>query len=699
MLETTDELEKVIRYLESRREAAWIGVDTETTTPNPVTARLVGIALSAEDKRGIYVPVGHAYGPCLPMEETLEMLAPLLARDGMIASNGRFDVRMFEKYGVEMRLSWDSQSMSRLLGEVEYGIGLKDTVYRMFGELMLTYADVAGDNSFSLVEVGRASTYAVPDAVYCRRVVRQALRTLRTDPDLIDTEVWAMREAARMETHGVPLDMDFVDRNIETGLAMADVLRTETVEGLRYVAKRQGANPKEIPEDLNLRSHKQMKRALFEICKFQPQRFTKKGAPSLDKAAIELLAEQEPEVDFIRRYRSCMARVGDLREMKKYSAERDGWWWIHANMNPTGTVTGRWSSSQPNMQNKRKGVSTYKSSQASWDIVIRDAIRAPAGYYLVTADYSQIELRVAAGESGCRKWLDAFDAGEDVHAASGAAIAQVLTGHPLAVSEVSKEQRMVGKTFNFALLFGQEVENTAKKLNVSLAEGKRMQDAFWEGLPEVQSWMEEVKQFAKRNHYVETRLGRRRWLRDLGGGSNPHKYAKALREAVNMVVQGGAADLMKLGMRAGRPAWTEAGGELFLVVHDQYVWMLPKGIPPEEFIEAVRPHINVQVDGYPEIVSDFGWGESFGSLTAYGEESASEEATLVVEVDTVTKPAATAFAEMVTEAADDAGPRLRLLVTSTGREWDLGRTGLGVDDLMKIRATLERSARVYPEMV
>ena len=688
-LETMDEVEKAAQFLEQRvSEGSWIGFDTETTSAWPPDAELVGLSLSADDRLGVYIPLGHTFGQNLKISEVLALLSGVLRGPDVVMANGRFDVRVLRKYGVEARLSWDSQSMSRLLGEVEYGIGLKDTVWRMFAEHMLTYEDVAGKGSFADVEIGLAASYAVPDAIYTRRVARKAFEYLKGSRKILDIEIDAMRQAADMEDVGVPLDETFVTENIEAGQSISELLREETVEGLRAVAKRKGKDPTDIPTNLNLASHKQMKEALFTVCGFKPLRFSEKtGAPSTDQHTIDKLALVEPEVDWLRRWRSAQSRVGDLKELMKYTRERDGWRWIHANMNPTGTVTGRWSSSRPNMQNKAKGAHRYESLDSVWEVRVRDAICAPPGFVLISADYSQIELRVAAGESRCVAWLQAFADGGDPHTASAAAV----TGLP--VEMVTSEKRKIGKAFNFAVLYGEEAQSTGDRLGVSLAEALRMQDAFWAGLPEVRSWMDRVKEGAKRDLYVETLYGRRRWLRDLEGADR-WRYAKALREAVNTVIQGTAADIMKLGMSQARPTWESFGAKLFLVVHDQYVWLVPDRTDIAAFVEEVSEAINLDIEGYPEILSDFEYGERFGSMQTWGKEKEASQM-LVVEVPRVTREGLVEFRQWFETRQDPSG--VPVLLRVNGSEKALDRARMGVGDLMEVRSAIGERARLVYE--
>ena len=709
--ETLGELSQIVAELMDNRHRV-IGFDTESTSTRPESARIVGMSFAYEEMRGFYVPVGHTVaGQNLPLEETLQAVRPVLQQPRLSMAGGKFDWHLMKRHGVDISWGIDSQVMSRLLGEVEYGVGLKRSVERMFGERMIEFTDVVKPaaikkgESFADILVTLAALYAVPDAIYTRRVSQYALRNM---PDaikkfLLKIEHEVMRIAGEMEYTGLPLDEEFLDRHIEAGKAMVETLYHETIEGLRAVARRRGRDPEEIPEDLNMNSAPQIRSALFDVCGFTPVKRSKKtGEPSADKQSIEIMAERDPEVDWLRRYRSAESRVGDLEELRDYALSERGWLWIHGSLNPTGAATGRWSSSGPNLQNIPKTATVYESRRSRWEVMVRDAIKAPPGHYIVTADYSQIELRVAAGESQCRAWIDAFANGDDVHAASGAAI------HGVPISEVTKAQRADGKTFNFALLFGQEVKSTAQQLGRSVAEAKRMQDAFWSGLPEVKSWIDRVHAFVRQHHYVETKFGRRRWLRGITS-DNKWIYLQNLRESVNTIVQGTAADVLKIGMTRAEDEWKRLGARLFLVVHDQYVWLVPEETAPGEFCRTMDQVINFEIPGYPAMVSDYGIGERFGTLREFesaaavpdtweevfagGRRSSAEEKVLYVEVADIDIEGLTQLTKLIT--TNPGNREVVLRVTNRGLERTLAeRTNLGLDAEMAIRAAIGAAARV-----
>lgn len=711
-IETEEELRMMVAGLLANQDKV-IGFDTEATSNRPETAKIVGMSFAFEDYRGFYVPTGHLYGDQLPLELALEIVAPVLQTGRISMAGGKFDWRLMKNHGLEIKYGIDSQVMSRLLGEVEYGVGLKPTVARMFGEQMVEFNDVMTPaarkkgESFANIEIGLAALYAVPDAIYTRRVSKKALAELpeATKKFLLRIEHDAMRIAGNMEQVGVPLDGEFLSRHLEAGESMLETLRQEAIEGLKAVAVRQGKDPSMVPDDLNMNSAPQMQRVLFEVCEFTPVKTSKKtGKPSADKASIEKMAERDPEVDWVRRARSVEARIRDLKEFTDFGVERDGWLWVHGSLNPTGTATGRWSSSGPNLQNISKGTSRYESRRTDWEIAPRDAITAPPGYYIVTADYSQIELRVAAGESQCRMWIDAFENGDDVHSASGAAI------HGVPIDEVTKKQRADGKTYNFALLFGQEVKSTAAGLGVTVAEAQRMQNAFWSGLPEVKSWIDRVHVEAKKKLYVETKFGRRRWLRGIES-ENKWIMLQNLRESVNTIVQGTAADILKIGLRRQEAASAELGAKLFLVVHDQYVWLVPEGTRPDEFCLAMDEVINFEIPGYPEMVSDYGIGQRFDSLVEFENAAAVPSSWEEVFAGPAARAPAEGAGELLITVADitleefvgftkllearPGGTAVTLRIEKADKETNFEiRTDLALEDELLIRSVIGNTARV-----
>lgn len=607
---TTDQLNLMVRMLQKHSSTGGIvAFDTETTSLDPIEADLVGMSFAMERESGFYIPVGHTEGKQLDLEQALLTVKPLLEAGTISAHNGRYDWQVMKRHGIDVWLQYDSLSIWRLLGIVEHGLGLKDLVELVYGEKPTEFGDIS-DGKFNEVAVDVAAEYAIADATNCYRLTVDGLDRL-SEPvkrKLLDAEVGAMRIAAEMEYHGVPVDLDFVLKQIERGTEVAELVKQDAIEELRRVVESKG---EEFPEDLNLRSTKQMTHVLYDLAGYPIIKRTPKGNPSTDQTTIERLAKEHGgAIGLIADYRSAMTFTGRFEELVEHGrAERD-WWFVHASLNPAGTSTGRWSGQTPNVQNHPKGVNRYEGGGEVWEVSIRDAIAAPPGFYIVSSDYSQVELRVAAGESREPAWLNAFRDGVDVHRATAAAI------YGIRPDEVTDEQRHVGKTLNFSMLFGAQEKKVAEQLGIELDEAHETIQRFWKGLPEVARWASGIRKFAVEHGFVETAYGRRRHLHGINSG-NKWEHLRALRESVNTVVQGTAADILKIGLSRQQPMAKQFGAEVFLTVHDQFVWLVPVEVNPREFCLAMEELICFPVYGYPELVADYGIGYRFGSLTTY----------------------------------------------------------------------------------
>ncbi len=703
--ETT--LELGISYLENcQRGGMDIGFDTEATSNRPATAGLIGMSFAAKEDRGMYIPVGHVTGEeQLDLDLVLERVQPLLSGPGLVMANGKYDWQLMKRHGTEIKYGKDSQVFSRLMGDIEYGVGLKPTMARLFQETCVEYSDMVTKKAPTLahIEIGEVAKYAGADAINVLRCVHEMEKRLPPEiaKFLLKVESEVMRIAGDMEYNGSPIDREFVDRHLIEGEAMVERLYAETILKLKIVAKKVGSDPDDIPDDLNLNSAPQMRKALFSVCKFPVVKRSKKtGNPSADKGAIAKMAKVHHEVEWVARYRSAESRVGDLKELIEFGVPADGWWFVHGGLNPTRAATGRWGSSNPNLQNISKEAVVYEGDRSRWEIKLRDAFMAPPGHYLITADYSQVELRVAAGESGCVAWVQAFANGTDVHVATAAAAFGV------APSAVDAKMRQRGKTLNFSMLFGAGAGNLAGQLGITDQAAEQLIGSFWAGLPEVTAWKKEVEAFARDNGYAVTKFGRRRYLPGIHATGPRRKwhYMEAMREALNTVVQGTAADILKIGLLRAEATWKGLDAKLWLVVHDQYVWSVPEAVSPREFCLAVDPKISFEIKGYPEIISDYSIGKRFGSLVGFdsadvvpgtwdevfqssgrGKTDETGEAVLRIEIERMPDPS-----NLMTLIAANPGSRpVRVVANHPEIEMILERTtSLTEQDAIAIMATM-----------
>lgn len=586
-----------------------VAFDTEGTSDRPEDAELVGVSFATPDGSAWYVPVGHYEGTQLLLADVLDAIAPILQR-GVICHGGKYDIRLLAVYNTPVHLVSDTMAITRLTGEVDYGIGLKDTVKRWLGREATEFKDIVEKGQTAAdAPIEAMADYAKADALNTLALYVEGLKRLPqvVQDMLLGVEVRTMELAAAMEEVGLPIERGWVEDQVAKGHAAADELRRQAVVALSAI------NP-DVREDLNLRSAPQLQEALFDLCQFPVLATSKKtGKPSANSSVIDRLAKTHPQVRLIADYRSAASLTGRYEEMLTHARQGyNGWYFIHPSLNPTGTATGRWSSSGPNAQNLPRTPFRFEGADGTvlWEGKLRDAITAPPGFVIVSADYSQMELRVAAGASREATWLDAFATGTDVHRATAGA---VFGKRP---DEVTDDERYIGKTLNFSMLFGAQDGKVAELLGISKVEASRIIGSFWRGLPSVAAWVQRIHARAQRGGFVETMYGRRRYLPDLADGRDWVRE-KALRESVNTVIQGTAADMLKVGLVRQAETAEEWGAQLFLVVHDQFVWLLPENLRPEGFAAAVDPHICVQLPGLPEIVADYGVGYRLGSLNSF----------------------------------------------------------------------------------
>jgi DNA polymerase-1 len=702
LVDTPELLARMVAYLSARqREGSWIGFDTEATSTRPEVARLVGMSFAGERAGGFYVPVGHDFGKQVPKAQALAAVAPLLAGPHVVCHGGKYDVRLMRREGVEVALAMDSLSIVRLLGEVEYGVGLKPTIERFYGEPIIEFDDVvAANTTIAQTEIEVALPYAVQDAVYAWRLTVDGIPKLSkaVRDFLLRVEVEAMRHAAEIEDLGTPVDRDWIEGQIAIGHQIIELLRRESIEGLQALAAQRG-KADQVPSDLNLNSSAQLSRVLFDVCGLPIIKRSKKTKkPSADKMVIDKLAERHGgPLKKITECRSAQTTVGRLSEFIEFGQEERGWLWVHGSQNPTGTATGRWSHSEPNLGNIGKEAHRYTAAGREWEVSLRSAIVAPPGFVIVTADYSQIELRIAAGESGERAWWDAFTNDGDIHTATAAAVFGVVA------EQVTKDQRQRGKTLNFSMLYGAQADTISERLGITKDASERLISGFWAGLPGVRSWVDRVHASVQKLKYVETHFGRRRWLREIDSDEVWVRNG-AQRESVNTIIQGTAADILKIGMLRQRPLVQRFGAKVFLTVHDQYVWLVPEMVSPGEFCREAEKLICWEIEGYPRIVCDFSMGRSFGSLVAFKSSAEVPEAfsdvrevqtqraqrVVTLSIASVTKEDARRLKELI---ASRPGGSL-IVLDVAGHEYRVGTSSLGVSDSIEFKAVLGDAVRV-----
>ncbi len=541
--------------------AALACVDTETTSLDPMAAQLVGISVSVEPGAAAYIPVGHRYAGApqqLDREAVLARLKPWLedAARPKLGQNAKYDRHVFANHGLTVRgVAHDTLLESYVL-ESHQRHDMDALAARYLGVKTIAYADVAGKGAsqipFDQVELQRATEYSAEDADVTLQLHRAMGPRIEADAKLAyiyrDIEVPVAGVLFAMERNGVLIDAELLARQSgELGQKML---------ALEDKAFQLAGGP------FNLGSPKQLGEVLFERLKLRVVKKTPSGAPSTDEEVLEKLALDHPICATLLEHRGLAklksTYTDKLPRMVNAKTGR-----VHTNYAQAVAVTGRLASNDPNLQNIP--VRTAEGRR------IREAFIAPTGSRIVSADYSQIELRIMAHLSGDRSLVEAFAKGEDVHRHTAA---EVFDTPP---AEVTSEQRRYAKVINFGLIYGMSAFGLAQNLAIERAAAQSYMDKYFARYPGVAAYMERTRNQAREQGYVETVFGRRLWLPDIGS-SNAARRQAAERQAINAPMQGTAADLIKLAMIAVQ-GWIEREGlaaKLVMQVHDELVLEVPQ---------------------------------------------------------------------------------------------------------------------------
>jgi DNA polymerase-1 len=558
--DTVQTWEQFDAWLEKINAAELTSFDTETTALDPMTAQIVGLSLSVEAGRAAYVPLAHR-GPDapvqLPRDEVLAKLKPWLesAERKKVGQHLKYDEQVLANYGIEMRgIEHDTLLQSYVL-ESHRTHDMDSLALRHLGIKTIKYEDVAGKGAqqigFDEVALDKAAEYAAEDADITLRL-HQALYPQVAAEKTLDyvyreIEVPTSRVLRKMERTGVLID--------------AEKLRQQSSEIATRLIQLEGEAYTLAGGEFNLGSPKQIGQIFFEKLELPVVKKTPSGAPSTDEEVLQKLAEDYPLPKILLEHRGLSklksTYTDKLPRMVNAQTGR-----VHTNYAQAVAVTGRLASNDPNLQNIP--VRTGEGRR------IREAFIAPPGHKLVSADYSQIELRIMAHISGDESLLRAFSQGEDIHRATAAEIFSVT---PL---EVSNDQRRVAKVINFGLIYGMSAFGLASNLGITRDAAKMYIDRYFARYPGVARYMDETRLSAKAKGYVETVFGRRLWLPEINGGNGPRRQG-AERAAINAPMQGTAADLIKLSMIAVQN-WIEdskIGTRMIMQVHDELILEVP----------------------------------------------------------------------------------------------------------------------------
>jgi DNA polymerase-1 len=561
MIVNTEEALRVL--VSSLRNAGAFALDTETSSEDVWHAELVGISCSMAAGEAYYIPVGHVRTPNdqesekqLPLALVLEQLRSILENSAIrkYMHNAKYDMLMLARYGIKLRgLAFDSMLGAYLVDPGRRGLGLKDQVFQRLGHAMTPISELIGSGSkmisMAQVPVRLAADYAGADADMTLRLV-EPIRFELHRHNLFELynniELPLVPVLMQMEQYGVALDTDFLHSFEEKLSEQIATLEKEIYDSVGH--------------RFNINSTKQLGDILFEELKLPKGKKTKTGY-SVSADVIESLRGKHPIVELLLAYRQLTklksTYVDGLLALVDPVTGR-----VHTSFNQTVASSGRLSSSNPNLQNIP--IRTELGRQ------IRHAFIADPSYVLLTADYSQIELRILAHIIHDPRLIEAFSKDEDIHAITAAALFNV------SLSEVTKDQRRLAKTVVYATLYGQSAFGLANITGMSNAEAAAFIKRYHETFPRIKGYVDSTLHQARTQGYVNTLFGRKRFLPDLL--SLPLVERQAVeREAINMPIQGANADLIKIAMIRLHHAIEEKRlkTRMILQVHDELVFEVP----------------------------------------------------------------------------------------------------------------------------
>ncbi|HEY6898688.1 MAG TPA: DNA polymerase I [Rhodocyclaceae bacterium] len=541
--------------------ASLTAVDTETTDLDPMQAQLVGISFCCLSGEAAYLPLGHNYAGApeqLPLAECLDKLRPWLESPAhkKLGQHLKYDRHVFANHGIQLAGIADDTLLQSYVLESDKNHDLGSLASRHCGYATISYDELTGKGakriSFAQVDVERASLYGAEDADITLQVHQVLAPQLAAEPALDklyrEIELPVAEVLYRMERVGVLID--------------SAALAKQSDELGRRLLQLEGEAHTLAGQPFNLASPKQLAEILFERQGLPVVKKTPSGTPSTDEDVLTQLALDYPLPKLLLEHRSLNKLKGTytdkLPKMVNAATGR-----VHTSFSQAVAATGRLASSDPNLQNIP--IRTAEGRR------IRSAFIAPPGHQLMSADYSQIELRIMAHLSNDTGLLDAFAKGEDVHRATAAEIFGIT---PL---EVGPDQRRAAKVINFGLIYGMSAFGLARELNLERSAAASYMERYFARYPGVARYMEDTRKLARDKGYVETVFGRRLWLPDIKS-SNVGRRQGAERAAINAPMQGTAADLIKLAMIAVQ-GWLDEKGlasRMILQVHDELVLEVPE---------------------------------------------------------------------------------------------------------------------------
>ena len=560
-------------WAEKLNKCSAFAIDTETSSLDTMTADLLGISLSCEEGEGCYIPIQHSYDG-MPEQLSLSTIVKTLGdaissnQTKLVGQNLKFDLPILNRHGIKVtEFLGDTMLMSYVLNSTGTRHGLDRMAVHYLQYQPMKYEEVAGSASkqinFAQVEIPAATFYAAEDADITFRLFNLLDKKLQKEPKLINLlktlEYPMLKSLLRVETNGAKIDTNMLaEYSKELGLKIDKLSKTAF---------------KMAGEEFNMDSPKQLVEILYNKLELPVLKKTPKGQPSTNEDTLQRLAEEYELPKVIIQYRG-LAKLKSTYTDSLVNIQHPDTKRIHTSYQQAVTSTGRLSSTEPNLQNIP--IKTAEGRK------IREAFVAEKGNVLISADYSQIELRIMAHLSGDKNLTHAFNNNIDVHSATASEIFDV----PL--EEVTTDHRRSAKAINFGLIYGMSAFGLTRQLGIPRHEAQAYLDTYFERYTGVREYMDSTKELAKKNLYVETILGRKLHVTEINASNGLRRQA-AERAAINAPLQGSAADIIKKAM-IDVDEWIGDDNpniKMIMQVHDELIFEVKKNFAEEALTNVI----------------------------------------------------------------------------------------------------------------
>ena len=589
-------LEKWVKKIDKSKAFA---IDTETDSVSTVSANLIGISISVKENEGCYIPIGHSYEGCpeqLSLEYIQENLGPAIEKNQTkaIGQNLKFDIPILSRHGINLsEFLADTMLMSYVLNSTATRHGMDRLAEHYLNYTTTKYTDVTGTASkqisFAEVKIDIATDYAAEDADITLRLFNTLSTLLKKKPTqeklLKEIEYPLVHVLSRVEQNGAKIDKNKLGKHSkELGEKIADL----SAQAFKIAG-----------EEFNLDSPKQLLEILYQKQGLPVLRKTPKGQPSTNEETLQRLSEEYELPKIILQYRT-LAKLKSTYTDSLINIENPKTQRIHTSYQQAITSTGRLSSTEPNLQNIP--IKTAEGRR------IREAFVPEKGNTLISADYSQIELRIMAHLSEDKNLTNAFNNNIDVHSSTAAEVFGV------AIEEINNDQRRSAKAINFGLMYGMSAFGLTRQLGITRAEAQEYLDTYFARYTGVRDYMDNIKAKAKEDMFVETIMGRRLYLNEINAANGLRRQA-AERAAINAPLQGSAADIIKKAMLdIDKLILNEMPDvKMIMQVHDELVFECPKenaDLVMEKMKETMEQTVELKIPLIAEAAVGSNWNEA-----------------------------------------------------------------------------------------